>query len=222
MPAKKKPGDVYNDDGELMGEGLDKLTGLFDEDASDEAAATALPSDSAFAQVSDLATKQVRLEDEVTALEIVLKETKKKLRMVSEVEIPEAFADLGLDNISLNTGEKISVTKKIKAGIPTGDKPDSVAKREAAFAWLREHEAEALIKAELKASFGKGAKEKELQEKTVLTLAELGVLVDTKESVPWNTLTSFVKERIANGEPVDWELLGVVELATTKIVRLKQ
>ena len=195
------------------------LAGMFDKDASEAAEESALPSDSALAQVSDLAQCQIDLEDEVVRIEAELKETKAQLRKIAEVDIPEAFAELGIAELALATGESVTVATKLKAGIPTGSKPESVAKREAAFNWLRAHEAEALIKAEIKTAFGKGEKEKELQEKAIMTLAELGIAVDLKEAVPWNTLTSFVKERIEKGEPVDWELLGVVELSTTKIVR---
>ncbi len=191
----------------------DELSRMFESDVDEQK--SAIPPDKALANVSELAQKQVRLEDAVAEAERILKERKEQLRYVSEVQIPEAFADLGLSDLSLASGEKVSVSTKLKAGI-------TKANEAAAFNWLRDHEAGAIIKGKIEASFGKGEEQQVLKEQAILALAEIGVPAEIKEAVAWNTLTSWVKNEIEDGRPVDTELLGVIELTSTKIVRPQQ
>jgi len=150
------------------------LVGMFDEDAS-EATESSVPSDSSLAQVSDLARRQVDLEDEIVQIEESLKEKKRELAKVSEVDIPEAFAELGIAELSLDTGEKVKVERKIKAGITKKNE-------EKAFSWLRDNGADALIKAEVKTKFGRGKRERELQEKAITKLKDSQQILELWDS----------------------------------------
>ena len=55
-------------------------------------------------QVSILANTQRELENKIAKQEEELKETKRQLKQVSEVDIPEALAESGLSEIKLTDG----------------------------------------------------------------------------------------------------------------------
>ena len=77
-------------------------------------------------QVSILANTQRELENKIAKQEEELKETKRQLKQVSEVDIPEALAESGLSEIKLTDGTKVSVQQFYSASIPK-DKVDCMA-----------------------------------------------------------------------------------------------
>ena len=64
--------------------------------------------------VSGLAKKQLQLAADVANLEVDLKAKKEELRLTSEQELPDAMQSAGLTQITLNTGERISIEGLIK------------------------------------------------------------------------------------------------------------
>jgi len=105
-------------------------------------------------------------------------------------ELPAAMSALGMQEFTLTTGEKITVKEEVHCDI-TGPK------EEAAFAWLRAHEFDSIIKRQLVAAFGAGddALANETYELLREKLPEDTELV-SKQFVHAQTLKAFVKERL--------------------------
>ena len=74
-------------------------------------------SDGELSKVSNLANKQLQLSAQVSELEAQLKAKKEEFRLTSEQELPDAMQSAGLTQITLSTGEKISINEFYRAHI---------------------------------------------------------------------------------------------------------
>jgi hypothetical protein len=102
----------------------------------------------------------------------------------------------------------VSVKADVKTSITEANKP-------AAFAWLREHHFDGIIKMAVSLSFGKG--ESAAAELAVKTLHEAGYEPTQAESVHPATLKSFVKERLEDGDNIPIDVFGIFEFKQSKI-----
>ena len=150
--------------------------------------------------VSTLANKQLKLATEVAELEANLKAKKEELRLTSEQELPDAMQAAGLTQITLSTGEKISVNEFYNAHI-------SKANQEKAYEWLVSNGHEGLIKNEVLMKFGRD--ESEVVEQTVSALQSRGLSPEVRQSVHPSTLKAFVKEQFTSGNDIPTEPFGI-------------
>jgi len=150
--------------------------------------------------VSDLAKKQLQLARQVATLEEDLKAKKEELRLTSEQELPDAMQAAGLNQIVLNTGEKISINEFYNAHI-------SKANQEVAYQWLVENGHEGLIKNEVLLKFGR--EESEVVSETVYALQSRGLSPEVRQSVHPSTLKAFVKEQFTSGNDIPTEPFGI-------------
>lgn len=152
------------------------------------------------AKLSELANAQAEAELAVKRAEKALEEAQSDLKKIAEGTLPELMDSLGMEEFRTSTGLKITVKETIRASIP---KP-----REAeAFAWLRAHHHDALIKRSVVCSFGKG--EDEDARKLCEQLIAEGYSFEDKQSVHAQTLSSFCREKLKKGEDIPMDLLGV-------------
>lgn len=159
--------------------------------------------------VSGLSLKQVELEDQVAKLEEELKEAKKQLAFVSQVELPNALAEIGLTSLTLTNGAKIETKEKYYASIPA-------EKKREAFDWLQEHNYDSIIKNVVKCEFGKG--ENDSAKEAMRELVSLGLRPVNDQSVHPMTLKSFVKDLFERGEEFPLELFGAGTITESKVV----
>ena len=150
--------------------------------------------------VSDLAKKQLQLARQVAMLEEDLKAKKEELRLTSEQELPDAMQAAGLNQIVLNTGEKISINEFYNAHI-------SKANQEVAYQWLVENGHEGLIKNEVLLKFGR--EESTVVDETVYALQSRGLSPEVRQSVHPSTLKAFVKEQFTSGNDIPTEPFGI-------------
>jgi len=150
--------------------------------------------------VSTLANKQLKLATNVAELEAELKAKKEELRLTSEQELPDAMQAAGLTQITLSTGEKISVNEFYNAHI-------SKANQEKAYEWLVSNGHEGLIKNEVLMKFGRD--ESEVVEQTVSALQSRGLSPEVRQSVHPSTLKAFVKEQFTSGNDIPTEPFGI-------------
>lgn len=157
-------------------------------------------SDAGLKQISDLANRQVMLEQKVKELDDLLKQTKELHKQVSQVDIPEALAELGLSEFKLKDGTKLTVQQFYSASIPK-DRVDE------ALAWLRVNDHGDLIKNTVAVDFGRGEDEvaKDLKD----SLALKGLSYTDKTGVHPQTLRAFVREQVESGQNLPLDLLGV-------------
>jgi hypothetical protein len=129
--------------------------------------------------------------------------TKEKLRRVQEQDLPEAMDAVGMSKFVMDDGTTVTVKAFYAASIPDD-------RKEEAFDWLKEHDFDGMIKADVKVSFGKG--EFEIAKSFVEFIRgfnEKAIDPEYKENVHWQTLRAFVKEQIEGGKPLPLDMFGV-------------
>lgn len=162
--------------------------------------------------LSQLAQTQLQLEAEIAQAEEQLTRRKEMLKLLSESTIPDAMMAIGLSELTLSTGESLSIKKYYSASIP-GDHLSE------ALAWLRKTGNDDIIKNTVNVQFGKG--EDDMAELTVKLLRDKGLSPEQKTFVHTMTLKSFIKERIENAQELPQELFGVFVGNKTKITPAK-
>jgi flagellar hook-length control protein FliK len=159
--------------------------------------------------VSGLANKQLELALQVSELEANLKAKKEELRLTSEQELPDAMQAAGLTQITLSTGEKISINEFYKAHI-------SKANQEKAYEWLVSNGHEGLIKNEVLLKFGR--EETEVVNQTVSALQSRGLSPEVRQSIHPSTLRAFIKEQFTSGNDIPTEPFGIY-IGTKAIIK---
>ena len=152
------------------------------------------------ANVSSLAQKQINLTNEVSQIEDMLKAKKEELRLVQEQELPDALSEVGLTQIVLSSGEKISLSEFYSAHI-------SKANQQQAYQWLIENGHEGIIKNEVSLKFNRG--ESQIVDETVMALKSRGLSPEVKQSIHPSTLKAFVKEQLTTGNDIPTEPFGI-------------
>jgi len=152
--------------------------------------------------------KQIQdIDNLIMSLEERLKIAKEQREHLSEQRLPDLMAALQLKSFTLEDGTVFETAQMVSASI----KED---KREDAHAWLRARGLGDIIKNEVITTFGAGEDEdaQRLME-TVRDLSSEGKInygkLDRVERVHPQTLKSMVKDRLAKGQDLDVELLGI-------------
>ncbi len=156
--------------------------------------------DSEYAKITEKAIALQKLQEDVKTLEHALKETKEKLRLVEEQELPEAMQAANLQEIKLTNGAKITMSQFYKGSI-------SEKNRDAAHNWLLSNNHGGIIKHEVSLKFGKDEGEK--ANDAVQSLKQKGLDPAVKESVHPQTLNAFVREQLTSGKDLPADLFGV-------------
>jgi len=169
-------------------------------------------------EINEMANRLQDLEAEVVLLEKNLKDKKAELRILSEKELPEALASVGQTSWDLSDGKQLIVKDFVRANIPAdgtierakGDRQGILRQqKDDALNWLREANADSLIKNAVEIQFGKG-QDSEVNE-LCKELEGSGLNPKRTGNVHPKTLEAFVKERLADGKYVPIDLLNVHE-----------
>lgn len=144
----------------------------------------------------------------VVKVEADLKLAKEKSRTLREETIPNAMTELGLTSLTLDSGQKLTISQEVYASIPADKLTD-------AFAWLNEHGFGGLIKTEVKTIYGKG--ERDVAYALMVELCDRGLSAQFKENIHPSTLKAFLKEQIRDGNPCPMDLFGARPVMTAKI-----
>jgi hypothetical protein len=162
--------------------------------------------------VSTLAHRQVEMEQDYATAEQALKDMKKQLDFLKQVELPNAMAELGVSSVILDSGEKIEVKEKYYASIP-------VEYRSEAFSWLTSHDMDGVIKNVVKCEFGKG--ENSLAKAALQELTSLGFRPQQDMSVHPMTLKALVKDLFERGVEFPLEVFGAGVVNESKVTLKK-
>ncbi len=160
------------------------------------------------AQLQILAERQAVIQSRVEDLEKQLESEKKLLRDISEQEIPELMDTVGVTDFKTRSGLRISIDEKIRAAIPK-------KKLHEALRWLELNGHGSLIKRKVSVAFGKG--EESEAERLKSTLIDGEYVFDDNANVHPSTLSAFVREKLAEGEEIPLDLLGVFRQRSTKV-----
>lgn len=148
-----------------------------------------------------LAEMQLSIEQEVAEAEEKLKLRKALLRQISEVDLPDLMAEVGLTKFALVNGKEVKIKEDLYAKIPDDKFHDAML-------WLSSNGYSGIVKSTITASFGK-----EEIDKAELILSELreeGVSAEMKQGVHPQTLKAFVKERLAAEEAIPFDVFGIM------------
>jgi hypothetical protein len=121
----------------------------------------------------------------VAEAEQLLKEREKVLRKLDEEVLPDIMTRANIDMIGTAYGNLV-LKEDLKARIPS----DPFA-RERALEWLREHNAEALIKSEVVIS---ETEDQKISEELIDSLRRMGLSFSKSETVNTNSLAAFFRE----------------------------
>lgn len=163
--------------------------------------------------VQILSSTMLELEREQTAAEEALSALKERIRILKEESIPAEMQELGVESVTLSTGEKVSISQEVYASIP-------VANKHEAFSWLTENGFGGLIKTSVEAQFDRG--EMDRANEIMNMLQQEGVGATLSQNVHSQTLKAFIKERLATDEPFPLDLFGARPVFTTKIKAAKR
>lgn len=155
-----------------------------------------------------LAELLLKLRQNVERLETELETAKTDMRRVEQEDLPDLMQELGLETFKLTTGETIEVKPEVDCGI-------SEERRARAHTWLTENGFGGLIKTEVVAKFGRDERDA-----AVACAQQIGG--EMVERVHPSTLKSFVKEQMAAGKPVPFDLFGVHPYNKVKITAAKK
>lgn len=168
------------------------------------------PGDNILAQISATALQQKRLEAELARMEEDVQKKKDELRNISERVLPELMDAAGQTEVTTKDGIKVKVEDRFQASIP-------VARAHEAFAWLKEHGHDSLIKNEFKVEFGRDQDKLSEEFKQYLEGEWEEVDFKNKKSVHASTLKAFVKEQVEEGVNIPFDLFGVLRQRFTKL-----
>ena len=186
---------------------MNKLNELMEEDQS-----LAINEIDNIKNLSDEVLKLQQLEKNIKAKEQDLKSLKETAEKISGEVIPTIMNEMSLSSLKLADGSSVEVKKIYGASIP-------IAKREAAFNWLRNNDLGDIIKNEITVSFGRNEDNK-AADYAVLAQGQ-GYQPVQKLKVEPMTLKALVRERLEAGQEMPTELFNVFAGNRTKITRSK-
>lgn len=181
-------------------------------------------------QAAVYAQEMLDLEARSAALNEELKTNDKRYQKIQLELLPDLLVSLGVKTFKLESGASIVVADFVRGSIPTQssidkaddfDRPALVARRTECFTWLRQRNADSLIKNTVVAEFGKGQDQqaKQLFQRIVAD----GFKASCNEEVTFQTLNSYLREQQKAGVaiPVDPFGLFVGKKATIKTPKTK-
>jgi len=168
--------------------------------------------------LSENITRFLRIGGMIGNTEERLRKLKEQYRRLSEEDLPQKMAELGMQDLRLKDGSRITIDMFYATRINKNN-------RDAAHAWLRQQGHGDIIKNQVSVAFGKG--EDATARETMALLEEFlqknGNIPTQRESVHPSTLKAFVKERIESGDSaftVDTQkLFSVYQGKRTKITK---
>ena len=159
-----------------------------------------VPSDEGLKSLSGMISRQLSLEEQIKSLTNSLNSLTEQHRRISEDIIPQEMTSLGLAELTLKDGGKVTIKSVYSASI-------SKAKNAKAMAWLREHGHDGLIKSLVISQFGRG--EEQNRAELMELLVAKHIQAESKESVHAHTLKAWVKECIEKAIDIPQDLFGV-------------
>jgi len=143
------------------------------------------------ARLDELVQVALANQARVDQLTSELEDAQQALNRILRTDLPELLTEIGIDEVKLPDGTKITLTTGIDASIPDDKKSD-------AFVWMVENGYGALVRSEVKVVFG--ANEIDRATEAMGALQEHGMQAEIKMQVPPPTLKAWAKERLMAGE----------------------
>ena len=135
----------------------------------------------------------------VKELDEKLKEEKKKLLKMTDEDLPALMTEANSMEFTLLDGSKVTIKPQYGGSIKVDNRPE-------AFAWLRKHKHDDIIKNTISCQFGRG--EDDLASSFKAFAEKQGYVPSQTEKIEPMSLRAFVKERVENGDEFPMDLFG--------------
>jgi hypothetical protein len=162
---------------------------------------TALPTDS-LERLATLVRQQGELERAIAVAEDALDDLKSRHRRVSEEDVPGLLDEVGLSDVRLADGTKVSIKETLRASVAADGKYTPFI-----LGWLDREGHGDLVKNDVIVSFGRG--EDAAAVALVAALTERGLAPARKKTVNNQSFTALLRELMEAGEEVPLDEMGV-------------
>lgn len=151
-------------------------------------------------KISKLADEMHDLDKEIAANELKTKQLKEQHRQIAEEQLPELFAEVGMEELKTRSGLPLKLKNRVHTNISKGRKPTAIA-------WLDANGQGGMVKRTVKIDFDKT---KEDKVESLLRLIGRGWPNHRVElDVHASTVKSFVTKQLADGKPIPLDIFGV-------------
>jgi len=174
------------------------------------------PTSNELGACSELAERQLQLEDDVIKLEEQLKLAKQNLKQVSEIDLPELMNSLNVKEFKLNDGTKVSVNDVVSGSTPSNGaierakgelKDNLIVRKNSCYNYLRDNKADSLISNNYVVQFATGEDSKAKEFEKILDSKQYDFA--NKSEVNHRRLNSWLKEQIVNGKDVPYDIFKI-------------
>lgn len=186
---------------------------------------SASPSD--LKKISEKAKRAIVLRGEIAAMEARAQKYADELKIIEQEEIPELMKEAGMASYTLEDGSSVSIKQVYIGSIPssgaikkaTGEERDRLEERKAAcLKFIEDNNGSSIIKSLAEVDIGK---DPELKEKVEKALEEIGASYFFDDTVHYQTLQSWLKEKVKNNVDIPTETFQIFsgEIANIKIAK---
>lgn len=164
--------------------------------------------------LSGAAQTLLKLAESVAQCEAALEAAKRAHREMETDTLPEMMRELGVSELTLESGEKLTLADEVACSIPE-------ARRWAAADWLEARGYGGILKSSLAVEFGAGelAVAQGLADQVA---ASTGRAVAIERKVHPATLKSFVKERMRAGETLPEDIFSIHPYSAVKVTKARR
>lgn len=159
-------------------------------------------------ELSKLCQLYLKWRKRIEQLEIALSEAKENFTKLSAGLIPDKMLDLGVSELKLADGAKVTVQPFYSGGLLEGKEAEAIE-------WLDKHGHGGIVKRSIICPFQKG--EEAAVKKLVKQLEKMQVEFQRKEGVHPQTFKAFLRELTENGKSLPPALFTAFIGKTTKI-----
>ena len=206
-----------------------ELIGGMEDDAVDVALDTTDPEQ--VAQVIDLARELYDLQRKIEATEEALAPLKKRHAELSTATLPEAMKASGVgDEFPLANGWRVKRRAELTARLPTPagiartrdpDQREAMQERlDAAIEFLVETGNQGIVKDKFEVALRKGETNRAKGIENFFRKRDIPFL--RSKTVAPQTLSAFVREMVSEGRDIPFDIFGVYEVATVKLIAPKE
>ena len=167
--------------------------------------------------LTELGQRMYDLEKEIEQIEITLKKKKQEYKIISEEELPDLMSELNSQAFALGNGQGVYLHEFMSHSLPTktaivrqkdeGLKNELMVRRQKCFQWLRENQAESLIKNTVKINFDR--KEDEQCRQFTKEISDRGINYSLEETVNSKTLSNHFDGMLKEGKELPTDLFKI-------------
>jgi hypothetical protein len=164
-------------------------------------------------RVSALVGIMTQQQGTVARLKAELESAEAALRRTETEDLPELMNEVGLTELTTKEGVQVSIAQDVLVGIPEARMPQAVA-------WLAERGYDGIVKTEVSVKFGRG--EREQADSFAEAVSAKGLAAEVANKINTQTLKAFVRERMAAGEVVPFDIFGIHPFNRAKLKAKKR